>query len=124
MMRPWVFARDLLLVSWAAPSVEYGRLSNGPGPLLAKLRERGRRGPLRTEGERASLAKIVRVVDACFPGGGNCYRRALLAIAVDPIAATAPLNLGLRRDGGPRSGHAWLGSSHEPNVRYDAEFSV
>jgi hypothetical protein len=116
--------RDLAAVLLAAPLVERGRLRRGPRPLLARLRARGLRGPIRTDRERARLAKIVRFVDRCFPGGDNCYRRALLEIAVDPIAAKTPLNLGLKSDGGPRSGHAWLASSTEAVAPYDAEFSV
>src|SRR3954451_17373448 len=123
-MRPGRLIRDVWLVLKAAPRVEHGRCFQGPGPLVAELRQRGARERVRTDRERARLARIVRVVDACFPGGGNCYRRALLEIAVDPAAAAAPLNLGLRRGGGSRSGHAWLGSGTEPSPRYDAEFSV
>jgi hypothetical protein len=117
--------RDLLLVLRAVPGVEIGRLRRGPDPLLAMLRARGRRGFARTHSERARLAQIIRVADACFPGGGNCYRRALLEIAVDPVAATTPLRLGLRTGGGPRSGHAWLGANtDDPGAHFDAEFSV
>jgi hypothetical protein len=64
------------------------------------------------------------VIDARFLGGGNCFRRALLEIAVDPDAATEPLRFGLREDGGVGSGHAWLASSTEPRCRFDAEFSA
>jgi hypothetical protein len=64
------------------------------------------------------------MVDACMPGGGNCFRRALMQVALDPEAAAAPINLGLRNGGGPRSGHAWLGPRTEPAGTYDAEFSV
>ncbi len=116
--------RDILLVLRAAPGVEAGRLRRGPAVLLHDLRQRGTRGPARTVAERARLAKVVRLVDACFPGGGNCYRRALLEIAVDPVAASTPLRLGLKSGGGFRSGHAWLATSAEEHVRYDAEFSV
>jgi len=119
-----VFFRDLFLVLKATLAVESGRVLGGPAPLLKSLRARGLREKRRSSSERARLSRIVRIVDACFPGGGNCYRRALLEIAVDPIAAASPLNLGLRSGGGPRSGHAWLGPSSEPQARYDAEFSV
>jgi hypothetical protein len=120
----WVFVRDVFLVLGTVLTVDHGRRRKGPGPLLAELRDRGARGPVRTLQERARLTKIIRVIDRCFPGGGNCYRRALLEIAVDPTAADSPLNLALRSGGGLRSGHAWLGSSSEPQTRYDAEFFV
>lgn len=116
--------RDIALVLKAAAGVEFGRLRLGPHPLLKTLRARGLSGVARTDAERAQLTKIVRLVDRCFPGGGNCYRRVLLEIAVDPVAAKTPLNMGLRAGGGLRSGHAWLASSTEPAARYDAEFSV
>jgi hypothetical protein len=118
------FVRDLAAVLAAARLVEHGRLRQGPKPLLATLRARGLRCPTRSDRERARLTKIVAFVDRCFPAGGNCYRRALLEIAVDPTAARTPLNLGLKADGGPRSGHAWLASTSEAQAHYDAEFSV
>jgi hypothetical protein len=46
-----------------------------------------------------------------MPDGGNCYRRVLLEIALDPHAAAAPFYMGLDAGGAPMSGHAWLGSS-------------
>jgi hypothetical protein len=116
--------RDVLVVLRALPAVEFGRVRVAPASLLKSLRARGGRGRARTDLERARLTRIIRLVDAFFLGGRNCYRRALLEIAVDPIAAATPLNLGLRTGGGPRSGHAWLGPPDEPRVRYDAEFSV
>jgi hypothetical protein len=68
------------------------------------------------------LRRLIRGVDACLPGGGNCYRRALLEVALDPAAAAEPLHLGLREHGGPRSGHAWLGDRRDSGEAYDAEF--
>jgi hypothetical protein len=104
--------------------VEFGRTRRGPESLLNALRARGLQGPVRTESERERLTKIVKLVDKCFPGGGNCYRRALLKIAVDPVAARTPLKMGLRAGGGPRSGHAWLADSETVVAHYDAEFSL
>jgi hypothetical protein len=116
--------RDLVAVLRAAPLVERGRLRSGPESLLRTLRARGLAGQPRTDRERRRLARIIRIVDACFPGGGNCYRRSLLEIAVDPVASATPLHLGLRSGGGPRSGHAWLGAKTDAPQRYDAEFSL
>jgi hypothetical protein len=116
--------RDVWLVLKAAPRVEYGRLRRGPAALLSELRQRGARGKQRTERERVWLSRIVRLVDAGFPGGGNCYRRALFEIALDPVSASMPLRLGLKSGGGLRSGHAWLAANGETDRRYDAEFSV
>jgi hypothetical protein len=116
--------RDLLAIGRALPIVELGRLRQGPGPLLKSLRLRGSRRPERTPQDRARLRRIIAAVDASFPGGGNCYRRALLEISLDPAAAREPLRLGLRPEGGSRSGHAWLDSSGEPGGRYEVELSV
>src|SRR5450631_2007492 len=79
--------RDLLAIGRALATVEFGRFRSGPGPLLKSLRLRGSRRPERRPEDRARLRRVIAVVDARFPGGGNCYRRALLEIAVDPAAA-------------------------------------
>jgi hypothetical protein len=97
----------------------------GPAPLLQQLRRTGVASRLRTDAEKARLKKLVSLVDFFMPGGSNCYRRALLEIAVDRDAATDLLRLGLRAHGGPQSGHAWLGSAADGSAaRYDAEFSL
>jgi hypothetical protein len=116
--------RDLLSVLRALPVVELGRLRKGPSPLVKALRLRGSRGARRSQDERVRLRRVIAAVDARLPGGGNCYRRALLEIAIDPTSAGEPLRMGLRFEGGPRSGHAWLPSSGDPADRYEAEFSV
>jgi hypothetical protein len=78
----------------------------------------------RTAAARASLRRLIRIVDRCFPSGGNCYRRALIEVAMDASAAAEPLHMGIRSNGGPNSGHAWLGSLPESDGRgpYDADF--
>jgi hypothetical protein len=55
-----------------------------------------------------------------MPKGPNCYRRALLEIALDPSAASEALFMGLDASGAPNSGHAWLGEQPQANRRYDA----
>jgi hypothetical protein len=122
--RLFATVRDLLAIGRALLTVEFGRLRRGPGPLLRSLRLRGSRHPERSPESRVRLRRVIAAVDARFPGGGNCYRRALLEIAVDPTAAHEPLRLGLRPEGGARSGHAWLDSSGEPAGRYEIELSV
>jgi hypothetical protein len=65
---------------------------------------------------------MIRLVDRLFPGGANCYRRTLLEIALDAGAAEERLFLGLKEQGGPASGHAWLESWPDAAEasRYDA----
>jgi hypothetical protein len=65
---------------------------------------------------------LIRLVDRGFPGGGNCYRRALLEVALDPASALEPLHMAVREHGGPGSGHAWLGEVPDTNETYDAVF--
>lgn len=114
---------DLFDVLLALPVVEWARSRQGPAAILPALRARGARRPWRDETGRNRIRRIIARVDRLFPSGPNCYRRALLEIAVDPEAAKEPLHLGLDRGGQPRSGHAWLGDRSD-GKRYDAELIV
>ena len=67
---------------------------------------------------------MIGIIDRAFPSGPNCYRRVLVEIAMDAGAAEEDLHIGLRAHGGPKSGHAWLGSEGTAAERYDAEFVV
>ena len=108
MTRGWV--GDLLRVLVALPFVEAGRVSLGPGRILPPLRWAAGRCRRRSPSERGALRRVIGAVDARFPGGANCYRRALLEICVDAGAAEEKLCMGLKSRGGPGSGHAWLAS--------------
>jgi hypothetical protein len=65
-----------------------------------------------------------------MPGGENCYRRALVEIALDRGAAQEPVHFAFRSRGGHGSGHAWLGGATDeggaptapPPGGYDAYF--
>jgi hypothetical protein len=61
-------------------------------------------------------------MDRLLARPANCYRRALVEIAMDAGAATEPLHFGLRAGGGTNSGHAWLGAESDRGSRYDAKF--
>lgn len=107
-------------------SVERGFLTEGPGPLLARLRGKGRLAQPRDAASRERLQRAIRWVDACVPTGRSCYRRALLEIALDPFAAEEKLIIGLDVSGDSAAGHTWLG---EDSVRlrmrpYDVELDV
>jgi hypothetical protein len=76
------------------------------------------------------LARVVHWLDHVIPGGPNCYRRALVLVALDPDAADEPFVLGLNvPNTGPR-GHAWVerGDSSSAGAatpdRYDVEFRL
>ncbi len=116
--------RDLLRCTFALPSVEAGRLREGIGPLVLRIRVRGRDALCRDEKRRDGLRRAIRLVDRVMPGGPNCYRRVLLEVALDAGAAREPINLGLMTSGKPKSGHAWLGDRRDSAVRYDAELAL
>jgi Transglutaminase-like superfamily len=101
---------DLGRVLVALPFVEFGRVTFGPSRILPRLRRSAERCRRRPPPERGTLRRVIAAVDARLPGGGNCYRRALLEIVIDAGAAEEKLYMGLKTHGGPRSGHAWLAS--------------
>jgi hypothetical protein len=116
--------REAACVVVALPGVEWGRRVDGPGPLVARLRERGRTMRERSPLERERLRKVISAIDGRVPGGPNCYRRALLEMSLDGGAARESLHFGLRVPGGPRSGHAWLGPSSTPVGSYDVQLDM
>jgi len=115
---------DSLRVLLALPTAELCRRFAGPAWAVAHLRARGRNCAPRTPAGRVRLRRFIRAVDVRLPDGGNCYRRALVEIALDPDSAAEPLHLGLIRRGGPRSGHAWLASDPPAARVYDAELTI
>jgi hypothetical protein len=74
--------------------------------------------------DRCGLRAAIGSVDALLPGGPNCYRRALLEMALDAAAALEPLHMGLDASGAPMSGHAWLRAEDRGNRSYDAVISL
>ena len=111
-------------VLWALPRIEAARNSEGPAPLLARLRIEGARQRRRAPAERRRLRSTIERIDAYFPDGSNCYRRALLEIALDAGAAQETLFMGLDATDRPRSGHAWLGSMPNGDRTYDAVIAL
>jgi hypothetical protein len=103
--------------------IEHARRAAGPAEAAALARSLGKTADPRWGPDRERLRKYVRRVDSLFPGGPNCYRRALLEMAFDRGASAETLQLGLRAGGGPRSGHAWL-SSETPTGSYDVTLSI
>jgi Transglutaminase-like superfamily len=103
--------------------IERARRSAGPLAAAALARSLGKTADPRWGADRARLRRYVSRVDSLFPGGPNCYRRALLEMAFDRGAAAETLQLGLSASGGPGSGHAWL-SSETPTGSYDVTLSI
>jgi hypothetical protein len=113
----------VLEVVSVAVRVERDRARKSPSSLLSDLRRRGAHRARRDAAARSRLRRAITLVDSVFPSGPNCYRRALVEIAIDAGAAAEPLYLGLSETGIPQSGHAWLGDTADSR-RYDAEFVV
>ena len=75
---------------------------------------------------RQRLRRAIRLVDRLivpWQPEGNCYRRALIELALDSGAAAEPLRIGLMATAAPRSGHAWLGAEDGPRT-YDTTWSL
>jgi hypothetical protein len=114
---------EALNVLRALPAVEWRRrrLSLHRAVDVARVSSRNRRA--RSADGRARLKRVIAMVDARLPDGGNCVRRALLEMSLDPTSARERLFAGLRHGGGPRSGHAWL-ESDSTRESYDAVIAV
>lgn len=106
-----------------APRVERARRSRGPLPLVRGVRGPWA-GPVRSARGRRCLLRAIRWVDRVFPDGGNCYRRALLEMALDPHAAARPLALGFSVAGSQLSGHAWVEQEEPAPGSYDFVIQV
>ena len=104
--------------------VELDRRRLGTRPALVRARARGSRAPARQEAGRSLLRRAVAAVDARWPGGPNCLRRALLEASLDAAAAREPLFLHLDAEGGRGSGHARLASAGDGGRSYDATFTL
>jgi hypothetical protein len=120
LLRRLAMAVEIGGVVWVLPMVESGRRRLGPKPLIGRLRGLGRRRRERGPVARARLQHAIRWVDRRFPDRGNCYRRALLEIALDRGAAAEPFRMGLQLHGETEPGHAWLGDRDGRSEDYDA----
>jgi hypothetical protein len=104
--------------------VEIDRRRLGTRPAVVRARARGLRAPARGSAGRARLRRAVARVDACWPPGANCLRRALLEASLDAAAARETLFLHLAASGGRDSGHARLASVPEDGRSYDATLAL
>jgi hypothetical protein len=117
-------AVDLLRIFALIPHVEFWRRRRGPSSCVNHFRAQGQRSRWRSSDGRLRLRRLIRAVDARLPGGGNCYRRVLIEMALDPDSAAKPLHFGLIRSGGPGSGHAWLDGEAVSAGDYEVEFKI
>lgn len=95
--------------------VEGARRREGLRAALVHSRRRGRASRRRSLAARLRLRRAIGWVDARMPGGSNCYRRALLEIALDGGAAGDPLLLGFNLEE-QLSGHAWLAGQSDASA--------
>jgi hypothetical protein len=120
----WRAVADLLEVAFISRRIDAARRRLGPLHLVERLRRRGAAHPRRGERNRARLKQVIRIVDRAFFAEPNCYRRALIEMAMDAGAATEVLHMGLNSDRDLGLGHAWLDSSPDKGEGYQAEFSI
>ena len=120
----WGLGRDLWRVLAVMLPVDLDWRRLGTRPALLRARERGSRAPARDDAGRARLRRAVAAVDARWPGGPNCLRRALLEASLDAAASREPLFLRLDAAGGRNSGHARLASVPEDGRTYDATLAL
>lgn len=115
----------MLAFDWfvALFAAERARRGASPVEAVAAARMRGQRSIRRTCLERERLRRWISRIDRVVPND-NCYRRALMEIALDAGAAEEPLRLGFVHGGGPLSGHAWLGDRRGREQPYDAEITL
>jgi hypothetical protein len=104
--------------------VEIDRRRLGTRPAVLRARARGCRAPTRDVAARAQLRRAVAAVDARWPGGPNCLRRALLEASLDAGAAREPIFLHIDAAGGRGTGHARLASVPEDGRSYDATIAL
>jgi hypothetical protein len=116
---PDSFAIEVGRVVRAVRDVDARRRSGAPQAVLEMMRSRGRRAHERGPIGRARLQRAIGWVDALVPGGGNCYRRVLLEIALDAGAARETVVFGL--DVGS-TGH--VAFEHREDRTFDVAFAI
>jgi hypothetical protein len=90
------------------PWVEMARRRRGLKPVVARLRDTSWKLWQRPPHARVHLRRAIAWVDHFMPGGGNCYRRVLLEMALDRGAAAEPVCMGFHALGPRLKGHVWL----------------
>jgi hypothetical protein len=116
--------KDALDVRALLREVDEARKAEGPASLVARMRARGLQREPRTPEERRRLARTIAILDRVLMRSPNCYRRALVRLAMDRQSAAEPLVLGLDVQGGSPSGHAWIEGAEAPAKDYDVEFRL
>jgi hypothetical protein len=84
--------REVVSVSRA---VDRLRSEVGPADLLTQLRQQGGTRTRRDQSARRRLHRLISVIDRLLPRPANCYRRALVEIAMD-AGASHSISLSVR----------------------------
>lgn len=119
----WVVVHVMRVLT-VLPFIEFGRRHRGAGPLIVQLRRNAAKNFRSDVRTRAQLQRAIQFVDGLLPVQGSCYRRALLAISLDPSASADKLSIGLKLRDRFFSGHAWLPSRACSNDDYDVVFEI
>lgn len=115
----WLF-KHLVLVASLAPIIECLRVLCSA--QIAVSIARAINAWAGDHSDAGNLAAAVAAVDRRMPGGPNCYRRALLMLALDSGASTKMLHMGLDVHG-RFQGHAWLTGEIPPRP-YEVELRL
>lgn len=116
---PWFRLKGMNFRASLVETVECWRLTLDANQALQRARSLGLAS--RPWFSLKLLARYVALLDALAPGPRDCFRRVLLAVALDPSAAASEVVFGLRRPFGPKTGHAWLTILETPDRRqFDA----
>jgi hypothetical protein len=113
--------RDVLRVAAMVPRAERWRRVLGIEAAVYRARVIGAD---QGEGDREKLWRAILLVDRGWPTGPNCYRRVLLAMALDARFAREKFVVGLDIGQGPADGHAWVGTGRGREQPYDVEIPL
>jgi hypothetical protein len=106
------------------PQIESLRRAQGPQQAISAVRLLGQKTAPRNEQSRRCLRRAIHWVDCSLADGGNCYRRALLEMALDGAAASQPFIMGFKTNPRHVAGHAWLSPATSSAERYDFELQL
>lgn len=110
---------ELLRATREIRRAERLRMTRGPAEAVSLQRARGRKERARTGDGRRLLRRAIVSIDARYPGGGNCFRRVLVELALDAGAAGDRLVFGL--DIG-RTGHVAFEGAED--ATFDVVFAL
>lgn len=112
---------DVLAVAARMPRVARWR-TLGPETAVGNARQFGRKAGVRSTSDQARLRWAIGFVDRLC--GANCYRRVLLEVSFDRVAAHDPVYFGLQSRDQGQPGHAWHGRDPALERQFEAIFQI